>query len=253
MNLLIIEEELKMKTNTGKKKKFDILLFIAILLLIAGVALLLVDPIKNHIRKNAVQKSVEEIKLQIDSTEESAVYTIVVPVNGNEVEGEDYDYFVEDDEELERQRAEIEAELEALGDQVTLTAIGILEIDKIELQVPIWDEASVISLRYGVGHYEYSVLPGEEGNCSILGHHMRAYGSMFNRLSEVEVGDILRIRSVDGHIYNYEVDTVTIIPPSELDKHINYDFYDDARLTLVTCAYTSRGTERLLVVGHLVE
>lgn len=246
-----------MGNSQNRKRKSNIFLIIAILLLIAGIALLLVDPIKNYIRKTKIQQGIDSIEEQIsqhnEDSEEIVEMTFIVPVNGNEVEGEDYDYFTDDEEEIERQREAIEAELEAMGNEMTLTAIGILEIDSIELQVPVWDDANVVSLRYGVGHFDTSVLPGEEGNCAILGHHMRAYGSIFNRLEEVVVGDNVRVRSVDGHIYNYEIDEIIVVSASVLDEYLEGDIYDDARITLVTCTYTAQGTQRLLVMGHLVE
>ncbi len=238
--------------NSKKRKSLALLIF-ATILLIAGIILLLVDPIKNHLRNKKMEEGISVIESQLQNGDETPI-TFVVPVNGNEVNGEDYDYFSEDPEEIERQRALVEEELAALGDNVTLTAIGILELDKIDLQVPVWDQCNVISLRYGVGHYEDSVLPGEIGNCSILGHHMRAYGSMFNRLGEMEVGDNIRVRTVGGHVYNYVVDEVIVVPASELNLHIgnNKGGEDEARITLVTCTYTSSGTQRLLVMGHLV-
>lgn len=239
--------------NSGKKIdiKSKIMLIVAVLLLVAGIVLLLIDPIKNYIRKTKIEDGVTSIEEQILNASPEMPMTYVVPVEGNEVNGEDYDFFSDDEDEIARQRELIEQELASMGSEVTLTAIGILEIDKIELQVPIWDEASIISLRYGVGHYETSSMPGEEGNCAILGHHMRDYGSIFNRLGEVEIGDTIRLRAVNGETYNYVVDNIIVVNPVNLDDYLESDSLDGTAITLVTCTYTASGTQRLLVMGHI--
>ena len=228
-----------------------ILTTLIVILVFAAIILLLIDPIKNMKRKEIVEEAVVEIKTQI--TAEVPEITYVVNKNDVKIEGEEVEFFGTP-EEQEEQRKEFEEAYNSLTDNVTLNCIGLIEIDSIGQCDPIWDNDTVIDLRYGIGHHQTSVLPGEEGNCTLLGHHMRAYGSMFNRLGEMEVGDNIRVRTVGGHVYNYVVDEVIIVPASELNLHIgnNKGGEDEARITLVTCTYTSSGTQRLLVMGHLV-
>ena len=82
---------------------------------------------------------------------------------------------------------------------------------------------------------------------------MRETGSMFNRLDEVQYGDLVRLEMVDGNVYTYEVDTIEIISAEELDARIAGSYYSDARITLVTCTYTANGKMRLIVSGSLVD
>jgi LPXTG-site transpeptidase (sortase) family protein len=240
----------RQRTIKKRKKINNVLLIVSIVLCVAGVALLLVDPIKNKMRKKAVNDGLEAIESQMQSTDPTAEMTFVVPINGNEIEGEGYDYF---GDEIEGTTVNIEEELSASDGYATLNGIGIIDIESIDCRIPVWDEATVLSLRYGAGHYQDSVMPGENGNCSILAHHMRETGSMFNRLDEVQTGDIVRLEMIDGTVYEYEVDSISVISAEELDARIAGDYFSDPRITLVTCTYTAEGKMRLIVSGFLTD
>lgn len=130
-----------------------------------------------------------------------------------------------------------------------LTSCGTIQIPSISCSLPVWEGAGKIEMRYGAGHMPYSVLPGENGNCVIYGHRMRAYGSMFNRLGEVKEGDVIRLSSEDRS-YVYIVDQIEVISPSLLSGYINAE--DGLpRVTLITCTPTGVASHRLIVIGHL--
>ena len=120
--------------------------------------------------------------------------TLVIDPSELEVYGEDYDYYYGDysDDVISAQREAVNDEINnANTGYITIEGVGILDIPSIELHVPIWETTNSDTLRYGVGHYVNSVSPGSYGNCTIVGHHMLKYGSIFNRLEEVEIGDII--------------------------------------------------------------
>ncbi len=243
----------RQKAKKRMKKTNALLLVLAILLFVAGIIFLLIDPIKNAKRQTAISEGLDIMESQMsanastDSSEtEEISLTMVVDANANAVDGEAYDYFGDD-------TISVEDELNSYEGSVTLIGIGILEIDAIDLRIPIWDTASIVALRYGAGHYEYSVLPGEVGNCAILGHHMRDYGSMFNRLGELQNGDIVRIQTPDGEVYEYCIDSRVTVRPEELEPRISGSYYSTARITLVTCTYSGEETLRLVISGYLVD
>lgn len=240
------------RVKRDKNKKIStVLLILALVFALIAVVLLLVDPIKNHIRKNKVETVVEDVKAEIlkaDVTE----YTFVVSKDANKVSGEDYDVYGNGEDE-EAMRAEIDAALAELPDDVTLNCIGIIEIPSIDCCDPILDNDSVIDLRYGIGHHQSSVLPGEDGNCCLLGHHMRVEGMFFNKLIEVKIGDTVKITLIDGSEYNYIVDKTIVVDPSELEDYVDGDDGTGKQITLVSCTYTNEGTKRILVIGHILE
>lgn len=240
-----------MEREKKKSRKPDILLIVAILLLITGVVFLLIDPIKDYKRRKIVESMYDSAESQIML--DDAQITFVVDSDANKVNGEEYELYG-NEEEMAAMQSRIDEEMDNLPSYVTLYCIGIIDIDSVDIHLPIWDTSSIVALRYGAGHYEESVLPGEVGNCMILAHHMRRDGSMFNDLDEVEIGDLVRITVQGGHELVYTVDEIKIIPASELMDYAAGDITDTKQVTLVTCTYDGSGTSlRLLVIGHIIE
>lgn len=240
-----------MAKGNKKNRKPDILFIIAILLLLVGVAFLLIDPIKNYKRKKIVESMYNSIESQI--VLEDTQITFIVDRDANKVNGEEYELYGNEEEQAAQQQR-IDEEMENLPDYVTLYCIGMIDIDTVDIHLPVWDSSSIVALRYGAGHYEESAMPGEAGNCTILAHHMRSAGSMFNRLDEVEIGDLVKITVQGGHELIYTVDQIKIIEASELLDYVNGDITDTKQLTLITCTYDDTGRKlRLLVIGHIIE
>lgn len=228
-----------------------ILTALVVILLITAAVLLLIEPIKNLRRKKIVDNTVTEIKSQIITAEVPEI-TFVVDKDAVQVEGEEMDFFGTP-EEQEAQRKEFEEAYANLPDNVTLNCIGLIEIESIGQCDPIWDNDTVVDLRYGIGHHQSSVMPGEEGNCCFLGHHMRVEGVFFNKLIDVKIGDLIKITTVDGKEYIYQVDDRQIVNPSDLENYVDGDDGYGKQITLVSCTYTDQGTMRIIVIGHLLE
>jgi len=227
-----------------------ILTILAILLFVAGVVLLLINPIQNYFRNQVTKDAVNVVESQLALGQTEITY--IVPANANVVNGEEYEFFGNSDQ-IASQQASMEEAQANLPDEVVLNYLGIIDIESVEVHLPLWDESSLVALRYGAGHYESSVLPGQIGNCSILGHRMTQEGSLFNRLGEVVIGDTIRITTVDGNEYLYVVDEILTILPEELEDMIGPDVSDERQITLVTCTPTGVGSHRLLIIGHMVE
>ena len=225
------------------------LIILCVVLLITGIIFLLIEPIKRYNRKKISENAISVIESGItssetgetDDTEETVIPTItyVVPVKGNEVEGEGYD-FVGLTEEYDGE--------EYYEESVALNSIGILEISSINLRYPVWDEATLVSLRYGLGHYEGSVMPGEVGNATIFGHNYRD-GTMFQRLWDVEIGDEVVFTDLEGNEQVFYVFDTMVIDAEDILDYVVDDITRTRQLTLVTCTYID-GEEgyRLLVI-----
>jgi LPXTG-site transpeptidase (sortase) family protein len=239
------------KNDKKKKNKVTIiLLIVAGLFFVAGVIFLLIDPVRSWRRMQVTEDaltSIESLISQNSANHETTPMTIVVPRDGNEVAGESYDYFV-DDEELIELEEEVEQKDAKLPKNIELTCIGVLKIDKIDLSLPCWSVATRVALRYGLGHYEYSVMPGEEGNSTILGHRNRHTSTMFYRLSEVRKGDKVSFVKQDGTKLDYKVKEVRFCSPKKLVDNIVSGASDSEQLTLVSCATElGKGYRRLVI------
>ena len=121
--------------------------------------------------------------------------------------------------------------------------LAVLTIPAIDLEVAVREGVGSASLRYSVGHYAPSVMPGATGNCVIMGHRKYTYGQFFNRLDELEQGDTITIER-EGVIYTYAVTEKFVVEPS--DTYV-LDPSTDAMLTLITCTPIRIATHRLIV------
>ena len=210
---------------------------IAVILALVGVGFLLKAKMDEERHCEVIRDTVEEVDDYIaqNKGEEAKPVIMLVDKDAYEVPGEEYDFGYEESSE-----------------QTYITGIGILEIPCINSKLTIMEGTSNTDLRYGVGHYTPSAPLGGMGNCTILGHHMKAYGSIFNRLSEVDAGDTVKVTDIYGNQYVYEVDDTRIVHPSYLMEYLETGDTDTARITLITCAYTSEGKQRLVVTGHMI-
>ncbi len=126
--------------------------------------------------------------------------------------------------------------------------LGIMEIDKIDLIVTLAEGSDNRSITLSVGHFPNTALPGQVGNFAVVGHRSYRYGAYFNRLDELEAGDTVRVKTVDG-TYTYEVDSKFVVEPTDVWV---LEPTDDATITLVTCTPIRTATHRLIVKGKLV-
>ena len=154
------------------------------------------------------------------------------------------DRFNLSDEELE----EYEQLLSVDGTDV----IGYLEIDKIDVELPIYHGTSSAVLQTGLGHLEGSSLPigGESTHSVISGHRGLASAKLLTDLDQMEEGDTFVIHVLDETL-TYEVDQIRIVEPTDFSELAIVEGEDYC--TLMTCTPYGINTHRLLVRGHRVD
>lgn len=135
---------------------------------------------------------------------------------------------------------------------ITGTGImGYLDIDKIDVQLPIYHGTDNSVLQIGAGHVEFTSLPvgGPSTHSVISGHTGLPDAELFTDLTELEIGDEFTI-TVLGKVLLYRVDQIKTVLPEELDdiKIIEGKDY----CTLVTCTPYGINSHRLLVRGERV-
>lgn len=125
--------------------------------------------------------------------------------------------------------------------------IGIMTIPKIDLTVPLVNGVDDESLRYAVGRFPETAMPGEKGNCAAAGHRSFTYNQYFNRLDEIIPGDTITVKTQKGE-FKYTVFEKKITTPDDLSVLENTA---DSIITLITC-HPARSSEfRLIVKGRL--
>jgi len=126
--------------------------------------------------------------------------------------------------------------------------IGTLLIPSIDFQMPVIFNATAANLNRSPALMKSTQLPGEKGNAVISGHRMYEFGSHFNRLDEMKIGDEITFRDQDRE-FIFEVEQITIVDPAEI--WIILGDRNEVRLTIFACTPIRIATHRLVVFAVL--
>lgn len=126
--------------------------------------------------------------------------------------------------------------------------MGILEIPKIDLELPIYHGVSEDVLRKGVGHLKETGFPiGGAGNHAILSTHRGLpKAKLFTDLDKLEIGDLFYI-NIYNDILAYRIDQIKVIEPKDTRYLKPLDNKD--LVTLLTCTPYGINSHRLIVRG----
>ncbi len=123
--------------------------------------------------------------------------------------------------------------------------IAILIIPKIDINVAVGEGTGNDLLRYAVGHFENTALPGEKGNLCLAGHRNFTYAEYFKDLDKLQKNDEIIVKTKDKE-FTYLVTKSFIVNPDEVDV---LSPTKDETITLVTCTVGAK--QRLIVKGAL--
>lgn len=123
--------------------------------------------------------------------------------------------------------------------------IGILSIPKLDLNVGIGEGVDNETLKYSVGHFSDTAMPGQKGNLCVIGHRSYTYGEFFNRLDEIEENDEI-IVEYNGKEFKYKVTEIKVVKPEEVSV-LNQS--EEEEITLITCTPIRVGSHRLIIKG----
>lgn len=134
--------------------------------------------------------------------------------------------------------------LDVTGDGI----MGTIDIDKINVHLPVYHTASNSVLQVAVGHLPETSLPvGGEGTHAILSAHTGLTSAkLFTDLDELVVGDMFKI-NVLGEVLVYQVDQIKVVEPYDTGDMRIFDGKD--YVTLLTCTPYGINSHRLLVRG----
>lgn len=149
---------------------------------------------------------------------------------------------------VEKQDGEPAADTTNNNQKLSSSMVGVIEIDKIGVKLPILYGASDANLDKGAGLLQGTPAPGMPGNSAIAAHRNRAYGSMFNRLDEIGKGDTVTVKD-KNNTYQYEVYETLVVEPHENSVLNGSD--DEKVLTLITCTPIDTATHRLIVKAKI--
>ncbi|GFZ32696.1 sortase [Clostridium zeae] len=131
------------------------------------------------------------------------------------------------------------------NNQSNVKPIALLIIPKIDINVAVGEGTDDDLLRYAVGHFKNTALPGEKGNLCLAGHRNFTYAEYFKDLNKLEKNDEIIVKTKDKE-FTYLVTTSFIVNPDEVDV---LSPTKDETITLVTCTIGAK--QRLIVKGSL--
>ena len=226
------------------KNNYKMRRIISNILIVLGIALFvgIITVNIRDIRKSI--KAVEEFnsKKDVGNTNEDTA----LPLVDNQLANADTDAYeeAEDNNDTDETDSETNTVKYSGGELICL-----LRIPKISLEEAVREGDSRDVLSSALCHLEKTSYPGNKGNCCISGHRNYVFGKYFNRLNEIEVGDIVELETVDN-TYRYQVYETLVVDPDEVKV---LDSTGQKTLTLITCTPLFVGTHRLIVKAVLVE
>ncbi len=130
--------------------------------------------------------------------------------------------------------------------------MGYIEIDSLDVRLPIYHSTSDSVLEVGVGHVEGSSLPigGQSTHCVLSGHRGLPSSKLFTDLDKMTIGDTFFIHTL-GEVLAYRVDQILVVEPDDTSALNIVEGQDYC--TLVTCTPYGINTQRLLVRGTRVQ
>lgn len=123
--------------------------------------------------------------------------------------------------------------------------LGILTINSLNIQVPIWNGTDEHILDRGAGRIKGMARMDGKGNLGISAHR----DSFFRSLKDIEMGHEILVQSPGG-VKRYAVSNVEIVPKADASVLLRKD---EDMLTLVTCYpfyHVGAAPERYIVTAH---
>lgn len=127
-------------------------------------------------------------------------------------------------------------------------AVGVLEIPKINAELPIVEGTDADDLEKGVGHYKESYYPNENGQIVLSGHR----DTVFRRTGELKKGDQLKILLPYGS-FQYKIENMKIVDKN--DTSIITLQHNKEELILTTCypfSYIGNAPKRYIIYGKQI-
>lgn len=224
-----------------KKHFFSIVILI---MFIVGLSVLLYPAISEYINSKHASRVISEYNEKLSDSSESELNELFA-------EAENYNKRIRDNPSAFFEPSLIGGYEDVLD--ITGTGImGYIDIDKINVELPIYHGIRKEVLQIGAGHLTGTSLPvgGESTHCVLSGHRGLPSARLFTDLDELEIGDTFTVNVLDRR-FTYEVDQIKTVLPEE---------YDDLRIvdgkdycTLLTCTPYGINTHRLLVRGVRIE
>ena len=230
-----------------KKKNFNVSTFlycVSAFCLVITITFLLYPTVSNWLNEKNSSKVVASYNDTVDNLNEKEIIRMLNEAReyNNKLQYNSFRF-----KPTEEEHKKYESILDVSGTGI----MGYVEIEKLDIKLPIYHGTSDVVLQKAVGHFEGSSFPiGEKGTHAVIsGHSGLSNAKMFTDLSKMEIGDTFIVK-VLGMTMEYKVDRIETVLPDNLN-YFELDS-DNDYVTLVTCTPYGVNSHRLLVRGSRI-
>ena len=242
------------KKQKNKRRRSRIQTILIVLIMLVGAALLLYPTVADYWNRFTQTRSIMSYNAAIADMDPKV-----------------YEQMIADAKQYNRELAETGmtwkldserlAKYRSLLDYTCNGIMGYLEIEKIDLKLPVYHGTSASVLSTSIGHLEQTSLPvgaysfdetqgapiGSDGShCALSGHRGLPSARLFTDLNLLTEGDTFTL-TVLNETYTYEVDQILTVLPHDVTSLKITPGKDYC--TLITCTPYGINTHRLLVRG----
>lgn len=229
--------------NAEKKKRPKIVTILAILLLLIGLGIMLYPTFSDLYYRWTAQQQISQYNHVAEATQAdyselwaaAEEYNRQLAQRGSSITV------------TEEEKAQIEQLLNPLGNGM----MGYIDIPKISVHLPIYQDTKESALQAGAGFWLGTSLPtgGPSTHCVLTAHNGLVRAKMFTDLDQLEIGDTFSLSILD-RVLTYEVDQILVTEPEDISPLQIVEGED--YVTLYTCTPYGVNTHRLLVRGHRI-
>lgn len=124
------------------------------------------------------------------------------------------------------------------------TAVAVLTVPSLKLEVPVFETDDDLSLNRGAGLVAGMGTPDRGGNVGIAGHR----DGFFRVLKDIKIGDLIEVRT-RIKVHRYRVTSIDIVDAADKRPLADTEL---PSITLVTCYpfyYLGNAPQRYIVAG----
>lgn len=234
--------EQETKTRTKRKSHTVVSAVIVTLVILIGLSLLLYPTVSNYVHSLDYKKDIDAYQQNVQKLDDTTVQNMLKDARAWNGE------LVQNSRRFGTLNAEQAKRYTSLLDPSGTGMMGYVEIEKLNIYLPVYHGTDEAVLQSGIGHLAGSSLPvGGKGTHTFLsGHSGLPSSKLFSNIDQLETGDTFTLH-VLGEELTYRVESVTVVLPEEAEKQ---EVDPEADLcTLMTCTPYGINTHRLLVRG----
>lgn len=238
--------------DKAKRKKGRWLVVAALLLFLAGLAVLLFPIFTNRLYNEKVQKQKAVFEQQIEETEAQlenmAQDTPVLPFEElyQELKRRNQELYEEKQKDLKDPFSYQQPTIDLTEYGLEGNIIGFISIPKMEVELPILLGANTANMREGAVHLTETSYPigGENTNCVLAAHRGYSRTAMFRDIEKLEIGDEIYIQNFRETL-TYRVAELRVISPTDVQELLIQPGRD--LVTLITCHPYRHNYQRYVV------